>query len=40
MSTGGERVYFFFFLNKGLKGAASISTDDLIIQIRRSRNHH
>ena len=30
----------YFFLYKGLKGAASIPTDDLIIQIWRSRNHH
>ena len=27
-------------LYKGLKGAASIPTDDLIPPIRRSRNHH
>ena len=27
-------------LYKGLKGAASIPTDDLIHPIRRSRNHH
>ena len=27
-------------LYKGLKGAASIPTDDLIPTIRRSRNHH
>ena len=27
-------------LYKGLKGAASIPTDDLIHPVRRSRNHH
>ena len=27
-------------LYKGLKGAASIPTDDLITRIRRSRNHY
>ena len=29
-----------YFLYKGLKGATSIPTDDLIVQIRRSGNHH
>ena len=35
-----ERESRLILLYKGLKGAASIPTDDLIRPIRGSRNHH
>ena len=40
LSRKGRETVGFILLYKGLKGAASIPTDDLIPPIRSCRNHH